>query len=112
MVRVSLGASFVGELRMAIQAQAVRIILELERSVIRRPAMVVGVVTASATGIAFAKALRALERLYDECGLAEATIFEEAFARKLGKGHGGITQEESATARIVQFTVWTCRVDI
>ena len=90
MMRMS-GGGLACELGVTANAHLVRVLLELERSVVGWPAVVVRIVTASATGVAFAKTLRALESFDDKSALAEAPIFEEALARELSIGRGGVT---------------------
>ncbi len=112
MVGMRRGRGFVRQLRMAIDAHAIRLILELQRGVVGRPVVAVGIVAASATGVALAEALGALECLDHKGGLAEAAVFVEALAGELAEGHGSVAQEESPRARIVQFAGGTCRMHV
>ena|ERR1700745_986279 len=96
MMRMRSGLRFFLKLRVTSNAHLVRIIAKLKGCSIRSFIVRVRVVACAATHRRFLKAFRALESFDDECGLAEAAVFVEAFARKFTEGHHWIAQEECA----------------
>ena len=74
--------------------------------------MSVRIVASSATGLAFAKALRTLECFDHERSLSKTAIAEESATGKFAKGQCGVLEKERAVAGIVQFSLGVALVHI
>src|ERR1700756_1934232 len=99
------GLRFFLKPRVASGTHLVRILAKLQGGAIGSFIVRVRVVACTATRRGFLETLRALESLDDKCGLAEAAVLVEPFARKFAEGNHRVAQEECAGGGIVQFAV-------
>jgi len=96
---------FVLELCVAACAHLIRLAAELQRVWVRGRIMAMGIMATPTIHLTVLETLRALERLHQERGLAEASIFEKTFARELAKRPPRVPAKKVAGARVVQFAV-------
>src|SRR6266481_8656199 len=90
--------------RVASYAHPVGLVPELQRSEVRARFVAVRIMAGSTAHLSFAEALRALERLHNECRLTKSAVFVKALTRKISKRNPRVFGEEPAGRQIVQFT--------